>query len=255
MNVTISKYDQFYSSFKAVLINELCFDPATANTLSDQVYRYLSDQGPCAYRDIYQLLDVSGVRQRWNATFQNYRAATAAKWILPHVKGRAIDFLCGDGRIGRVLSDFGVPIVLSERQAICESYPSIAGGMTWIAHEEVEAGKHSKSFETGILSTALHHEPDCANLIELAAYTCTQRLIVIENCLEDGLSEDYHIFVDDFFNYCLNETPLPCPAEHRTLDGWIEALKAYANIAFVDRVGRLPGIPLSHHLIVADLKS
>jgi hypothetical protein len=78
-------------------------------------------------------------------------------------------------------------------------------------------------------------------------------VIMVENCVEADLSPEMHILVDDFFNYCLNKTPLPCPAQHRSADDWSGMLKGRARLIFSDRRDSMPGIPLSHHLLVAEI--
>jgi SAM-dependent methyltransferase len=256
MNLSESVVDQFCVRLNALLVDDLRYTPNRAKEISAQVNDALVVNGSNNYPAIHDILSQSGVRDRWNTTFRYHRAATIGKWILPYIRGNVLDILCGDGRISRVLQEFGVTPTLTERLGIPESYPDFEkDGLEWIDHDSICVEGYGSRFDTVLLSTALHHEPDPDALLRLSLKIARKRLIIIENCLEEGASEEFHILVDDFFNFGLNQTPLPCPAKHKTIDGWLEMLKPSMVPVFVDRVDSLPGIPLSHHLIVADIRN
>ncbi|RUM54851.1 MAG: hypothetical protein DSY85_06445 [Marinomonas sp.] len=253
MAFTEELYRQFGNRASQTLRTDLGYNRQESTELAELVVGLLVQKGPEAYSEIHDFLVNRGVQHRWNGIFHHCRSAAVAQWLLPHVRGNLIDLLCGSGRIGGILSDLGVPTSLSERYQVRDSYPVVETARPWLDHDSLEDEAKCRSYDTVLLSTALHHEPDPERLLELALRLASRRVLIVENCVEDDLSPEMHILVDDFFNYCLNNTPLPCPAQHRTVDDWSEMLKGRARIVFSDRRDSLPGIPLSHHLIVAEV--
>jgi hypothetical protein len=246
-------YRQFGVRASQTLHADLGYGQQESAELADSVVKLLVEKGPSGYTEIHDFLATSGVQNRWNGVFYHCRSAALAQWVLPHVRGSLIDVLCGSGRIGGILSDLGVPTSLSERSLVRDSYPVVESAQLWLDHDTLADEATPCSYDTVLLSTALHHDPDPERLLELGLKLASSRLIIVENCVETDLSPEMHIFVDDFFNYCLNKTPLPCPAQHRSVDEWSSLLKDRARLVFSDRRNSLPGIPLSHHLLVAEI--
>jgi len=236
------------------MTRDLTFDGATATQVADRVHKTLLTKRPDCYREIAEFLTATGVRRRWNAVFRNFRAAAIAKWILPHVEGDLLDLLCGDGRSGSILAEMGLGVSLVEREVILSEYQHVDRRLTWLNSDILQTPSARRMSGTVLLCTALHHEPEPLQLLHRSFELTAGRIIIIENCVEPDLRPSLHILIDDFFNSCLNETSLPCPAEHRPLHEWLTAIEPFAVPVFIDRVDRLPGIPMSHHLIVADLR-
>ncbi len=237
-----------------LLVQDLRYSFEFSSSVANKICEQMTRGGGNAYAPLHRMLDTSGVRSRWNATFRYHRAAAIAQWILPYVEGDVVDVLGGDGRIACVLSEYGVPVTVTERPGISESYARFdTKHLKWVDHDAFATPDSSQLYDTVLFSTALHHEPDAMSLLKLASRIARKRIIIIENCIEDGLSDSFHILLDDFFNLCLNQTPLPCPGQHRTLGQWLRHIEQIGIPIIVDRRGELPGIPVSHHLIVAEM--
>lgn len=101
----------------------------------------------------------------------------------------------------------------------------------------------------------LHHEPDPAALVERVPTTLRPtRLAVVENCLSDTVSNEFHDFMDAFFNLCLNDFAVDCPGEHRTIEGWLDALGQYGDAHLVHRLKDVTGIPFPYEIFIADVR-
>jgi hypothetical protein len=250
---TTELYRQFGNRVSQTLCADLGYGQQESVEVSDRLAMLLVEKGPAAYPEIYDFLADRGVRRRWNGIFYHCRSAAMAHWVLPHVRGNTIDLLCGSGRTGGILSNLGVPMTLSERDAVRDSYAKVEDSLSWVDHDTLADEAVPKSYDTVLLITALHHEPDPEQLLQLALTLASKRVIIVENCVETDLSPEMHVLVDDFFNYGLNKTPLPCPAQHRSIDDWGAMLKGRARPVFSDRRDSMPGILLSHHLLVAEV--
>ncbi|AZV79014.1 hypothetical protein EBB79_14820 [Parasedimentitalea marina] len=246
-------YRQFAYRVSRTLHSDLGYAQCEAVDVSDRLAAMFAEKGPAAYPDIHDFLTGRGVRERWNGVFYHCRSATMAHWLVPHVRGTAIDLLCGSGKLGGIFSEMGVPTTVTERDDIRESYPSTEGSVTWLDHDTLAREAVPNSYDTVLLITALHHEADSEGLLQLALKLAANRVIIVENCVEPDLPNDLHILVDDFFNYGLNNTPLPCPAAHRSADEWSDMLNGRGRVIFTDRRESMPGIFLSHHLLVAEI--
>jgi len=246
-------YRQFGSRACHTLHADLGYSRHESAELADWVVQLLLAKGPAAYSIIHDFLVGHGIQHRWNGIFHHCRSAAMAQWLLPHVRGNLIDLLCGNGRIGGILADLGIPTILSERGPVRDSYPVFETSRPWLEYDVLANETVSRSYDTVLLSTALHHEPVPEQLLQLGLKLASSRVIIVENCIEADLSPEMHMLVDDFFNYCLNKTPLPCPAQHRSANDWSGMLEGRARIIFSDRRDSMPGIPLSHHLLVAEV--
>jgi hypothetical protein len=255
MSFSREVYRQFTNRVSRTLYSDLGYSQRDAVDLSDRLATMFAEKGSAAYPDIHDFLASCGVRDRWNGVFYHCRSAAMAHWLLPHVRGTTIDLLCGSGKLGAILSEIGVPTTVTERDDVRNSYPSTEDRVTWLDHDTLANEAVPNSYDTVLLITALHHEADTEGLLQLALTLASQRVIIVENCVEPDLSRDLHILVDDFFNYGLNKTPLPCPAEHRSADEWSAMLNRQGRVIFTDRRASMPGILLSHHLLVTEVSS
>ncbi len=251
----VTTFDLFRNRFGVVLAEDLCYSHQMTSQISEQVYKILSEKGVIGLPLLYDYLNDLGVRDRWNTTFRYHRASYIAKWVLPYLRGRVLDVLGGDGRIARVLREYGCDVAVTERPGIPQSYTNYEQDqVNWVDHDLLFSLEPNDTFDTVLLSTALHHEADPIALLAGSCRIARQRVVIIENCIEEGLSSNFHVLVDDFFNNCLNRTPLPCPAQHRSLDEWLNNIPKHARPVMIDRIDALPGVPLSHHLIVAHIE-
>ncbi|ESZ08450.1 hypothetical protein [Mesorhizobium sp. L48C026A00] len=246
-------YRQFANRVSRTLYSDLGYAQREAVEVSGQLEAMLTENGSGAYPDIYDFLAGRGVRDRWNGVFYHCRSAAMAHWLLPHIRGTTIDLLCGSGKLGGILSEMGVLTTVTERDHVRDSYPSTEDSVTWLDHDTLTREAVPNSYDTVLLITALHHEADSEGLLQFAVKLASKRVIIVENCVEPDLSNDLHILVDDFFNYGLNKTPLPCPAAHRSADEWSKMLNGRGRVIFTDRRDSIPGILLSHHLLVAEV--
>lgn len=226
--------------------SDLGMSSAAAATFAEEACALLSEDHD--FTRLSTHLESSGIRERWNRACALRRAAEIGNWTAPHVRGRLMDLLCGDGRVGENLARRGFDTTLIERQ---ETY-----GVDRAAHSApftlFEEDGTLPEVDTVLLSTVLHHEPDADALLKRAAAAARRRLILVENCLEAAYPAEFQEFMDLFFNHCLNHNDLDSPMSHRTPDDWIEACAFYGSPIVVERKERLPGIPLSHHLIVIE---
>ncbi|HKP05008.1 MAG TPA: hypothetical protein VJU77_16775 [Chthoniobacterales bacterium] len=244
----ISALKRFGEHLVEIAHRDLGMTRDTAASFSQDAHQLLSRDGD--FTRLSALLASSGIRDRWNKACAKYRATELAKWIAPHVRGRLMDLLSGDGRIGENLASNGADVLLVERPDVYDVDHSSHSAPFRLFDED----KPLPMVDTVLLSTVLHHEPDADGLLQLAAKSARRRLILVENCLESEHPSEFQEFMDLFFNHCLNHTGLDSPMNHRTEEQWIQTCAFYGVPVAVDRKERLPGIPLSHHLIVIETK-
>jgi SAM-dependent methyltransferase len=198
-------------------------------------------------------LDQSGIRTQWNHVLYERRPAALTSWILPHCRGKLLDLLCGDGRVGECLATRGVRVTLTER---LESYSvTRAHAVPFLEFDTLQqACGRRPSFSTILLCTVLHHEKAPDEVLRLASALCRGRLIIVENCLESRFPADAHLLLDLFFSRSLNTFTLPAAGNHASAKRWMTHLSTLGGRVRVHERSRfLPGIPLSHDLIVVDV--
>ena len=243
----------FGAKVKALIESELGMNSSQAAQFAERAMELFSNKRLAALPEIAQKLEISGIGVRWNSVLHRDRSKLLAAWIAPFVSGNVLDMLCGDGSVGNQLAVIGNSVTLTERQ---ESY-------------DFEHGRHELPFlsfdfltqsslptyDTVLLSTVLHHEVDPETLLSLAVRCARRRIIIVENCLENAYPSDFQLLMDVFFNHCLNQTALHSPGQHRDVEEWSSLASMYGNVYAIDRREDIPGIPLSHHLIVVDLEN
>lgn len=203
--------------------------------------------------EIARELEINGIGDKWNAVLFRERSECIASWIAPFVFGNMLDMLCGDGSVGSQLALIGKHVTLTERE---ESYnfDHSKHELPFLTVDTLTKSSTLPCFETVLLSTVLHHESNPELLLSLAAKIARRRIIIVENCLENSNPTDFQLVMDIFFNHCLNQTSLYSPGHHRSAEDWVSLVSLYGNVCSIDRRENIPGIPLSHHLIVIDVE-
>ena len=247
-------FDRFHDHVGNLLREEIDIADAVADAFIRRTVRSFVTRGDAELAAVAADLHRTGIGARWNAQLSGARSAVLADWIGPHIDGSVLDLLCGTGGIGDALRARGASVTLSERRADhapgCRQYRSPCVPM-----EQLERQRGGSSFGTVLLCTVLHHEHDVEALLALGGRLAQRRLIVIENCIETQYPADYQLLVDIFFNRCLNPNALPSPGHHRSAADWTHGVSAFGDLVMVERKKQIPGIPLTHHMIVLDRPS
>ncbi|POX58672.1 hypothetical protein C3492_36215 [Streptomyces sp. Ru62] len=91
-----------------------------------------------------------------------------------------------------------------------------------LAHPADPAVPAKPLYDTALFATVLHHEPDPSALIEKVLATARPtRLAVVENCLSATVSNEFHDFMDSFFNLASTTSTWTARASTaRSRDGW-----------------------------------
>jgi hypothetical protein len=234
-----------------LLQNDLHLPTTRAHEFTDHIGGLLGGDDR-NLREISGVLECNEVRLRWNSVLREARSAFMADWVAPHVKGNMLDLLCGEGKVGQYLSRYGIDVVLTERSDAYDCSRDEYCVPYYPFDTFLELSPQPR-FDTVLLCTVLHHEPDAEALLALSARLARRRIVIVENCLECDCPADYHLLVDIFFNECLNNIAIDCPANHRKPEEWLSLLSDYGKVQLLERRDTAPGIPLSHHLLVVDL--
>jgi hypothetical protein len=242
--------DLFQHGLFQLLIDDLGRSPSFAEEFARIAARELSSHRENAFPPLAERLAASGVRESWNRVLRDERSAALGRWVATHTTGTVLDLLCGDGRVGEWLWRQGFPVTLCEREA---AYPEVDRQTHQPSFVSYERLNMLLSADTVLVATVLHHEPEPEPLLRLASALGRVRLVIVENCIEEETPEDYHLLMDLFFNRCLNEFDVPAIPRHRTVASWRASASRFGKPLLCDRLDRLPGIPLPHHLIVIDL--
>ncbi|BBA95577.1 hypothetical protein RVR_487 [Actinacidiphila reveromycinica] len=199
------------------------------------------------------VLSDSGVRAEWNRVFAEERSDFLARWLGEHLHGPLLDVLGGDFTVGRALLRHGLA---SQALTGCErsyAYETDWSQLPFPVHDvPPDLALPAGPYACLLMSTVLHHEPDVVALLDAAAELDAERWVVVENCLDADNDEDFHLYVDEFFNRCLNTFEVPCVPQHRTVDGWRDLLGHYGTVT-AEQVRRdVPGMPFPYTLFVVD---
>lgn len=203
---------------------------------------------------IAQVLEQQGIRSKWNQVLWFKRSEFLAQWLAPHIIGETLDLLCGHGEVGKSLANLGVKVTLTEREGIYPEEWKPPAELPYIPLSTLITIPSKRQFDTVLLCTVLHHELNYQSLLDLAGRLCIKRIIIVENCLEQDFPADYQLLIDIFFNRCLNLTRLGTPATNFSLDGELSFISIYGKIIHLERQTTVPGIPLSHYLIVIEVE-
>lgn len=194
-----------------------------------------------------------GIRATWNKVFAERRAQFLAGWLAPHLRGRVLDVLGGDFTVLRALVDTGLAatdVVGCERAA---AYSTDWSALPFPAFDlGADLALPAGEFDTFLICTVLHHEPQTEEFLASVARRGARRWIVVENCLDPANDEDFHFYVDEFFNRCLNTFDVPCVHQHRTVGQWRDLLSRYGTVEHEETRGDVPGMPFPYTLMVLD---
>lgn len=238
------------------LLSSLGVESPRAHAIASKFTDLLDAPEDRILEEIGHLLADEGLVEPWGHALATARAEHLARWIAPHLLGpRVIDVLCGDGAVGtrlEALTSAQVHLVeRSDQRGVVERswFPRIEDFDAFAAHAE------PCMCDTAIVSTVLHHETNPQRTLALAARCASQRVVVVENCIEPQYGQDYQLLVDAMFNRSLYRTRLAWPGEHRTAEDWVTMCAQYGRAHIVDRCTTVPAIPLAHTLIVVDLEA
>jgi hypothetical protein len=199
------------------------------------------------------ILERCGVRGEWNRVFATERSKVLAAWVRPYLMPPVLDVLGGDFTVLRALVDNG----LDASDCVgCERLS--AYDINW---EDLPFSVNDIPFKpqlppvryrTALVSTVLHHEPDLEQLLSALAEGPAERWVVIENARDDDYGEEFHLFVDEFFNRCLNTFDVACVPQHRTVLEWYEILSRYGQATVAGVMDEVPGMPFPYQMIIVD---
>ncbi len=214
--------------------------------------RLLSEEGPGSPAGA-AVLEECGGRREWNRVLAADRAKTLARWAGSYLEPPVLDVLGGDFTVLRALT---VSCLAASACIGCER--RAAYNATWEelpfpvypVPDPVELPK--SQYRTALVSAVLHHEPDLEHLLGALAAGPAERWVVIENAVDTENTEDFHLFVDEFFNCCLNKFDVSCVPQHRTVMEWRELLGQYGRVRVAGVMEDVPGIPFPYQMFVVD---
>lgn len=214
--------------------------------------RLLAEEGPGSPAAA-AVLERCGGRREWNRVFASDRARAVARRASSHLRPPVLDVLGGDFTVLRALIDNGLDAgacIGCERQAAYRVNWAQLPFPVYPVPDPVTLPQ--AQYRTAFVSTVLHHEPHLDELLGVLAAGPAQRWVVIENAVDTENTEEFHLFVDEFFNRCLNTFDVACVPEHRTVAGWQELLGEYGRVRLADVMEEVPGMPFPYQMFVVD---
>lgn len=199
------------------------------------------------------LLERCGGRREWNRVFAADRANALAHWTSSYLIPPVLDVLGGDFTVLRALVDNGLAAsacIGCERRTAYDTNWEELPFPVYPMPDPVELPQ--SPHRTALISTVLHHEADLERLLSALAAGPAERWVVIENAVDSENTQDFHLFVDEFFNRCLNEFDVSCVPQHRTVTEWQELLGHYGRVRFAGVMEEVPGIPFPYQMFVVD---
>lgn len=229
-------------------------EPRRAHAITNEFTLLLNKPDDEVLDDIGNLISREGLGKSWGDSLTTDRAEQLAQWIAPQLRGeRVLDILCGDGAIAvRMEIITGKKLHLVERHDQC----GVVNRPWFDRIEDFESllfRAQPHICDTAVLCTVLHHELDPLATLALAAKCASQRVVIVENCIESLFGKDYHLLIDAIFNRSLYRTCLAWPGEHRTAEEWGAMCTGLGSAHIVDRKTSVPGVPLPHTIIVLEL--
>ncbi len=212
----------------------------------------LAEEGPASPTG-NELLKRSGVWSEWNRVLASERSAALARWVAPHLQPPVLDVLGGDFTVLRALVDKGLEAsscIGCERRSAYDAAWDELPFPVYDVPDPLELP--SRQYQTALVCTVLHHEPDVRRLLDMLAAGPAQRWVVIENACDSENSEAFHLFIDEFFNRCLNTFDVPCVPQHRTVAQWCELLGNYGQASFAGVIQDVPGMPFPYQMFIVD---
>jgi 2-polyprenyl-3-methyl-5-hydroxy-6-metoxy-1,4-benzoquinol methylase len=241
---TIQRFQEALTLF---VREELRMKPSATEKTIEVIAQQVTDYGKIGMNNVFNMLEGNEIQLRWNHTFKELRSKFIAEWIKPYIIGDLLDLLCGDGDISRHLSELNFEVSLSECRS--NEYEKLR----FISYDRLLAFDEPYEFDTVLLSNVLHHSYKPGELLALGAKIAKKRLIIIENCLEERYSSEFHLLMDLFFNFGLNQLNEECPGSHKYEHIWHNDFSKYGDIILLDRKENIPGVFLPHSLFVIDI--
>lgn len=242
----------FSNSLMNVLVEELGYHFSDVVDLLSMSRVIVNDSTDYPnWKLLQQWLSRSGAQNKWNDVFDNKRATFIADWIRPFINGDSVlDLLCGNGRIGNILSaDFKVSFM--EHFNHYDLDKEIYNGAV---NDFSSRDLLTNDIDVVIIIASLHHEVKPKEAIEYAIRVAKKRIIIIENTITPLYDHNYQVMIDHFFNACLNESNLPNPGNHHTTKEWISMVESHgARLIDIGYRSRIPGIPMPHDLMIFDV--
>jgi hypothetical protein len=217
-----------------------------------RLLRHLLDDGGVEAAGARELLRETGIRHRWNAVFAVARARLLAEALAPLLRPPVLDVLAGDCTVSRALVERGVhPVRAVER---LWQYPEVDWSRVEVPVSDIGSpGWPDQGERTRLVCAVLHHAPDPVALLdELAGSRTGQRWVIVENCVDPRYGPEFHRFIDEFFNRCLNQFHCSCVPEHRTAAEWTELLRGYGTVEEYRELPVVPGLPFPYQVFVVE---
>ena len=223
------------------------------NRVENEFFSRFAQSAQMALSHLRVELSQTGLRDSWNQVLDHARSTYLARLIAPYVEGVTMDLLCGDGALAIELEKMtGQPTYLVERpKDVLNTWRPWFNRIRPFG--SVGDSLEGLDADTIVLSTVLHHELSPRDLIRAAAHKTKKKLVIIENCIDEVYTAEYQVFVDLFFNTCLNQTSLESPGAHLREQEWTIIFYEFGfnRVDVVERTTQVPGIPLSHTIMVA----
>jgi SAM-dependent methyltransferase len=250
---SLSAISHFREKVNALIQQDLGIDFNCSTTFTQYAGNLLLKEQADALPKIAQVLAQQGIKDKWNQVLWSNRSEVLGQWIAPYIVGDLLDLLCGHGSVGKLLTELGSNVVLSERESIYPKGWELPANLPYIPFFKLSRVPPKQQFDTVLLCTVLHHELNPQALLALASRLAKKRIIIVENCIESDFPADYQLLMDIFFNNCLNSTDLDSPAFHKTVEQWIDFVLTHGRVIHLERLNSLSGVPLSHQLIVIEV--
>jgi hypothetical protein len=196
------------------------------------------------------VLAQTGIRRQWNHIFAVERARRLAEELRPFLEPPVLDVLAGDCTVSQALIRHGIRALRAVERLW--QYPDVDWSGTGVVVSDIDSGPWCGQGErTALISAVLHHEPDPVALLEeLANSSPARRWVIVENCIDSRYGHEFHRFMDEFFNRCLNQFHCSCVPEHRTAEEWIDVLTRYGRVSGYRELRNIPGIPFPYQVLV-----
>lgn len=216
-----------------------------------RLVRLLIESGGVGSAAVAHVMESSGIRRLWNDCLRIDRARQIAAWIGPFLVPPVVDVLGGDFSLLSEVVAQGIPIdqVVGCERASAYGQEATTRDVPFVCHDVgEEMALPVAQGGTALICAVLHHEPSPKALLDSVVATGAESWLVIENCIDDQNDEEFHLFVDEFFNRGLNQFNIPCVPEHRTAEGWRHLLSQYGSVVYEETLNGIAGIPFPYTL-------
>jgi hypothetical protein len=248
---SVRTYDLFESAMLNLFLNEK-YSLAEPHYTAKDIRTRVENE----YRDWIggkKALEETLVRKYWNSTLSIDRSKFLSDVISEFIIYPTLDLFAGDCSVTRRIKESNPKglIFASERM---EDYPTIQlfSNIPFIPYNKEDIRHVSHSINTVILSAVLHHELAPESLLKELFSLNIKRFIILENCLTEKYDSEFHEFMDEFFNKCLNEFNCDCTTNHKTVGEWKNLFNRYGDVIVIKDCLSVPGIPFPYTLFVVE---